>query len=103
MKRIITENEKEKYYFKGDFEIKGTTLIRYNGNDSDVTIPDGVTKIEDEAFWECTGLTSIKIPNSVTTIGSSAFVCCIGLTSVTIPDSVTSIGDCAFISKSPLK
>ena len=34
----------------------------------------------------------------VTSIGEDAFFCCSGLTSVTIPNSVTSIGDDAFVT-----
>ena len=55
-----------------------------------------VTSIGNEAFFACSGLTSITIPNSVTSIGEWAFAHCTGLTSVTIPNSVTSIGDDAF-------
>ena len=61
-----------------------------------ITIPDSVTSIGNSAFRSCTGLTSITIPNSVTSIGSSAFYNCSGLTSITIPDSVTSMGDYVF-------
>ena len=61
-----------------------------------VTIPNSVTSIGDYAFYECYRLTSVTIPNSVTSIGSSAFSYCFGLTSVTIGNSVTSIGDYAF-------
>ncbi|MCQ2449090.1 MAG: leucine-rich repeat domain-containing protein, partial [Clostridia bacterium] len=61
-----------------------------------VVIGNGVTTIGKEAFYGCTGLTSITIPDSVTTIGRYALEGCTGLTSVTIPDSVTTIGDCAF-------
>ena len=57
-----------------------------------VTIPYTVTRIGEEAFDECTGLTSISIPNSVTSIEAGAFDGCKSLTSVTIPNSVTSIG-----------
>ena len=56
-----------------------------------VTIPDSVTSIGDTVFRECSGLTSVTIPDSVTSIGQAAFLSCSGLTSVTIPDSVTSI------------
>ena len=63
-----------------------------------VTIPNSVTSIGDGAFYECSGLTSVTIPNSVTSIGGEAFRGCSGLTSVTIGNSVTSIGDAAFYS-----
>ena len=60
-----------------------------------VTIPDSVTSIGEYAFLNCIGLTSVTIGNGVTSIGNSAFAGC-SLTSVTIPDSVTSIGSSAF-------
>ena len=55
-----------------------------------------VTSIGDEAFYLCSGLTSVTIPNSVTSIGDYVFYCCSSLTSVTIGNSVTSIGYRAF-------
>ena len=57
-----------------------------------ITIPNSVTSIGSSAFYNCDGLTSVTIPNSVTFIGSYAFQYCSSLTSVTIPNSVTSIG-----------
>jgi len=61
-----------------------------------VTIPDSVTIIGIDAFFNCGALTSVTIPDSVKSIGSGAFFNCIHLTSVTIPNSVTSIGINAF-------
>ena len=55
-----------------------------------------VTSIGDNAFWGCSGLTSVTIPNSVSYIGEAAFASCSGLTSVTIPNSVSYIGEAAF-------
>lgn len=59
-------------------------------------IPNSTTRIGGEAFSNCTSLTSVTIGNSVTSIGSGAFGGCTGLASMTIPDSVTSIGESAF-------
>ena len=64
--------------------------VTYNG------ITYSVTSIGDNAFYDCTSLTSVTIPNSITSIGRSAFAHCSSLTSFTIPNSVTSIGSYAF-------
>ena len=61
-----------------------------------ITIPNGVTSIDNYTFYGCAGLTSITIPSSVTSIGDYAFYKCTGLTSIIIPNSVTSIGESAF-------
>lgn len=61
-----------------------------------VTIPETVTSIGDKAFLGCSGLTGITFPSSVTSIGDNTFRNCTGLTSVTIPSSVESIGSYAF-------
>jgi hypothetical protein len=65
-------------------------------------IGSGVTSIGNNAFANCSGLTSITIPNSVTSIGDDAFSYCSGLTSVTIGSGVTSIGNYAFYGCSGL-
>ena len=58
---------------------------------------EGFTSIGNDAFVDCSGLSSVTIPDSVTSIGFNAFKGCTSLASVTIPDSVTSsIGDYAF-------
>ena len=71
-------------------------FISYEPLVSSVTIPNSVTSIGDDAFYDCTGLTSITIPNSVISIGDGAFMWCEGLTSATIGNSVTSINHYAF-------
>jgi hypothetical protein len=67
-----------------------------------VVIPNSITNIGDEVFFDCWSLTNVAIPNSVTSIGDYAFYSCTSLTNVTIPDSVTNIGYSAFSDCSSL-
>jgi hypothetical protein len=76
------------------------TIAEYTGPGGAVTIPSTinglpVTSIGQEAFYQCTNMTSITIPDSVTSIETQAFEYS-GLTSITIPNSVTSIGAYVF-------
>ncbi len=59
-------------------------------------IPNYVTNIGDDAFYGCTGITSVTIPDSVQSIGYWAFYGCTSLQTVTIGDGLQSIGDDAF-------
>lgn len=78
------------------FEIKDTVLVKYLGNQSCVTIPDGVTEIGKGAFDNNANVVNVTIPNSVQRIGAEAFQGCHNLKKVTLPQSVTTIGDYAF-------
>jgi hypothetical protein len=99
------------------------TIFKYVGSGGAANIPSSiggmpVTSIGNNAFYQCTGLTSVTIPNTVTSIGtnaffntgltsitvgsgvtnieSGAFADCTALTNITLPDSVISIGEGAF-------
>ena len=75
-----------------------TNLIAYIGAGSNVTIPNTVTSIGDNAFTSCASITSVTIPNSVISIGVSAFSNCQNLAFVTIPSTVINIGNYVFNS-----
>lgn len=79
-----------------DFEMDGTTLVKYNGTAQDVSISDYVEKIESEAFAGNPYVKSIWIGGNVESIGSRAFAECTNLKEVVIPDSVVSIDVAAF-------
>ena len=61
-------------------------------------IPNGIISIGSNAFYGCSGLTSVSIPNSVTSIGDSAFAACTELENINIPDNVKHMGSYAFAS-----
>lgn len=66
-------------------------LIKSNAK-GDAVIPHGVKRIENYAFYGCSGLTSITIPESIESIGKEAFKFCSNLSSVTLAsgnDSLT--------------
>ncbi len=71
-------------------------LIAYHGKETALSLPNGITTINNYAFFDCGSLTSVTIPDYVTSIGDQAFYGCSGLTSITIPNGVTNIGDQAF-------
>lgn len=56
-----------------------------------------IVEIEENAFYNCTGVTEIEIPQTVKKIGDGAFSFCSSLEKVTIPHTVTEIPDNAFI------
>jgi len=67
-----------------------------NVNLTSFVVPDGVTRIGEEAFARCSNLRTVVLPDGVTEIGEEAFMGCTSLESINIPDSVTWIGQGAF-------
>ena len=67
-------------------------------NATSIVIPASVKSIGDNAFHDCTNLTTVEFETGsvLETIGKKAFENCSSLTSIVIPASVKSIGDNAF-------
>lgn len=66
-------------------------------NLTSVTLPAGLTSIDERCFYDCTSLESLTIPASVTTIGQQAFYGCTGLGTLDFSQTaLTTIGQDAF-------
>ncbi|MBE6606257.1 MAG: hypothetical protein E7635_04400 [Ruminococcaceae bacterium] len=61
-----------------------------------VTLPNGLKKIGDRAFYQCTGLIGVNIRDNVSTIGEYAFYGCTNLTNITLPNELSKIEECTF-------
>lgn len=79
-----------------EFQMDGTTLVKYNGTAEDVSVSNQVKKIEAEAFAGNDSVRHITVGGEVEVIGARAFSECQNLQSVTIPDSVEIIENAAF-------
>ena len=86
-----------------DFQMDGTTLVKYNGTSENVSVSNYVEKIEAEAFAGNDNVRSVTVGDAVKSIGARAFSGCKNLETVTIPDAVKSIGTAAFSGCQSLK
>ncbi len=90
------------------FEIYGTRLKKYNGDDETVAVPDGITVIGSYAFstpaiTESYPLKRVILPEGITEIGSDAFSFCKCLEEINLPSTLKVIKSGAFFGCSSLK
>lgn len=78
-------------------------LLKYDGKDANVEIPEEITWIAPEAFYRNETLKNVKLPSKITTIEENTFYGCSELETVVIPDQVTMIGKSAFDECTVLK
>ncbi len=73
---------------KEKFEIVGNgVLLKYNGTDTEVTIPENVKCIS-SAFEGRNDITSVKIGSNVKTIGPRSFLGCTGVEALYLPETL---------------
>ena len=63
---------------------------------TNVVIDNGVTRIGNYAFYNCSNLANIAIPNGVTSIGDSTYYNCSSLRGRVMPEVVIRVGAGAF-------
>lgn len=81
-----------------DFIISGGGHITgYTGDGGDVVIPDGITEIDDSAFFQNDNITNLVIPEGCSKIGMSAFSYCSELKTVTFEGDMEQVGMMSFL------
>ena len=81
----------------------GRTISAYLGSDPIVFIPEGVTRIYNNAFAYIDEIETVMIPECITVIEGDAFKNCISLKSVSLPVTLTYLGEEAFEGCSSLE
>ncbi len=61
-----------------------------------ITIPNSVTWLGEGAFWECTDLKEINLGKGITNIEPTTFAFCWGLEHIRLGDNVVTVGNQAF-------
>jgi len=69
--------------------------FQYSGVEN-ISLPNTLTRIENNAFSMCSNLKNITLPDSLEMIGNNCFKCS-ALQSIVIPKSVKRIGNAAFM------
>lgn len=95
-------------------------FVAYLGDETELLIPEGVTVINDYAFYDNTSVEKVTLPSTVKRVGVEAFCYCSeltevvineglevidyyafyssGITNITLPSTLTTIGERAFYS-----
>lgn len=80
----------------GDYVTAGDgVLLRYQGSDTEIEIPDTIKRIASHAFISAK-IQSVTIPESVYAIDAYAFADCTGLKTIRYSEGLVTIGDGAF-------
>lgn len=86
-------------YYDFDTQV-GVFSQRYNIRN--ITIPESVTYIGENAFAGCSSLEQLSLPTTIEHIGDNAFASCSSLVEVTLPDSIAFLGEGVFSDCSSL-
>ena len=88
---------------KGVKEIKDRAFYNCSAIESELSLPDTLTTIGSNTFYNSGISGNLNIPSSVTSIGSYAFYNCRNLTGLQLQEGLISIGTSAFSSCNSLK
>ena len=78
------------------FVIQNGVLEKYLGDEAHVVVPEEVTIIGEDAFYDCQNMVSITLPKGIQSIGSGAFGYCCNLEEIVLSEELKAIGNGAF-------
>lgn len=74
-----------------ELELIGYNAFRVCRHLVSIVIPEGVTTIQNSAFWRCESLRNVILPHSLKEIGYEVFEDCYSLESIIIPENISVI------------
>lgn len=79
-----------------DYERGKTPWSGLCGDIKNVIVGEGVTRVGNNAFYDCREITAVSLPDSLQSLGNAAFGWCYNLKSIELPQGLQSIGISAF-------
>ena len=92
----IVYNEDGVIAFDKDIKTVGNRALEGAFTLASITLPEGIERIEQDAFKVCSNLSSVTLPSTLKHIGIDAFHKDIALTSIDLPEGLEGIGAGAF-------
>ena len=83
-------------YMENDFQIENGILKSYTGRQEQVTVPEEVRIVGENAFKGCVSLRKVVLPSGLEHILAGAFKGCRRLKEIAVPPGVTYVGEYAF-------
>ena len=97
---ILADRSLSTIAFEGDFitaqSADDVVLLKYIGQDAQVTVPDGFTAIAGYAFAENQRVAICTIPDGVRAIGDGVFRYCSAIVRVSLPATLQTFGESVF-------
>ena len=94
-----TETEQKGTFVYRINEDYQAVILKYKGNEANIEVPEKingypVTEITDEVFNE--SVETVKIPETITKIDDNAFYDCLNIETIVVGDATTEVGNDAF-------